>query len=117
VRDDLDGVAQIIARALLFDHVAVGLARRDVVIERHVDVEKPLVVSEVEVDLAAVFEDVHLAVLVGVHGPRVDVEVRIDLYRRDVEAGVREQSSGTRRCDALAESGHHTAGNENEFVP
>ena len=38
-----------------------------------------LVVTEVEVGLGAVVGDEHLAVLIGAHGPRVDIEVGIEL--------------------------------------
>ena len=39
----------------------------------------PFVVAQVQVDLAAVVEDVHLPVLVGGEGAGVDVDVRVDL--------------------------------------
>ncbi len=81
----------------------------------HVDPEEPFVVPQVEVDLPAVFEDVHLAVLVGVHRPRVHVEVRVDLHRGHVEARVREQSPGGGGGDPLPQPGHHPAGDEDEL--
>ena len=43
------------------------------------DVDEALVVPEVEVGLAAVVGDEHLAVLEGVHRARVDVDVRVEL--------------------------------------
>ena len=39
----------------------------------------PFVVAQVQVDLAAVVQDVHLPVLVGGEGAGVDVDVRVDL--------------------------------------
>jgi len=40
-------------------------------------------VAEIEVGLAAVVGDEHLAVLERVHRSRIDVEVRIELLHRD----------------------------------
>jgi hypothetical protein len=61
VRNDLDRLAEVVAPALLFNHVRVDLAGRDVVVAREGDVEVALVVAEVEIGFAAVVEDVDLA--------------------------------------------------------
>ena len=58
---------------------------------RQVLVDEPLVVAEVEVGLAAVVGDEHLAVLERVHRARVDVDVRIELLHRDPQAAELEQ--------------------------
>src|SRR5881396_732533 len=86
VRDHLDGTAEVIAAPLLLDHGEVDLPRRHVVVARHAARGEPLVVPEVEVGLAAVVGDEHLAVLVGTHRPRVHVDVRVHLLQRDPEA-------------------------------
>lgn len=102
VRHHLHRLAKIVAPPLALDHVLVDLARRDVVVAREGDVEVPLVVAQVQVHLAAVREHEHLAVpaavqhlprmyvgvrarlLLGVHSPRVHIEVRVDLDRGHV---------------------------------
>jgi hypothetical protein len=97
---DLYGFAQVVALALALDDVLVDLARRDVVVASEGDVEVALVVAEIEVDFAAVGEDKNLAmpgcrlvlsiavclgrILLGIHSPRIDIEVRVDFDRRDV---------------------------------
>src|SRR3546814_2863803 len=63
VRDHLDGGAQVVAGALLADHVLVDLAGGDRVLARQPGVDEALVVAEVQVGLGAVVGDVHLAVL------------------------------------------------------
>ena len=83
VRDDLDGVAQVVAAPLLGDDAGVDLAGGDVRRARQVGVEEPLVVPDVEVGLGAVVGDEHLAVLERVHRARVDVEVRVELLHGD----------------------------------
>ena len=73
-------------------------------IARQVHVEEPLVVPEVEVHLGAVVEDEHLPVLVRVHRARVDVQVRVDLDRADLQAFRLQQDSDGRGADPLSES-------------
>lgn len=61
VWDDLNGFTQIVALALAFDDVLVDLAGGDVVVACEGDVEVALVVTEIEVNFAAVGEDEHFA--------------------------------------------------------
>ena len=61
VWDDLDGFAEVVTLALAVDDVSVNFARCDIVISGEGDVEVALVVSEVEIDFAAVGEDEHFA--------------------------------------------------------
>ena len=51
-----------------------------------VDVDEALVVAQVEVGFGAVLGDKDLAMLIGGHGARVDVEVRIQLHGGDADA-------------------------------
>ena len=61
-------------------------------------VDEALVVAEVEVGLTAVVGDEDLAVLEGVHGARVDVDVRVELVHGDPQAPALEQPArATRR--------------------
>ena len=66
------------------------------------DVDEALVVPEVEVGLAAVVGDEHLAVLEGVHRARVDVDVRVELLHRDPEAPGLQQPPERGGGEALA---------------
>ena len=85
VRDDLNGRAEKLALALLAqDGVpdrAGGMAR----VAREVLVDEALVVADVEVGLGTVLGHEHLAVLERAHRARVDVQVRVELLRRDGE--------------------------------
>ena len=49
-------------------------------------VDEALVVAQVQVGLGAVVGDEDFAVLVGRHGARIDVDVRVELEHRDREA-------------------------------
>ena len=76
-------------------------------------VDEPLVVAEVEVGLAAVVGDEHLAVLERVHRARVDVDVRVELLQRDPQATELEQPAERRGGEALAERAGNPTGHEN----
>ena len=91
VGDDLDGLAQIGAPAFLGDDVAVDLPGGGVGAAGQVLVDEALVVAEVEVGLTTVVGDEDLAVLEGVHRPRVDVDVGVELDHGDPEAPALER--------------------------
>jgi hypothetical protein len=56
-------------------------------------VDEPLVVAEVEVGLAPVVGDEHLAVLERVHGAGVDVDVGVELLQGDAQSAGLEETS------------------------
>ena len=63
VRDDLDGLAQVFAVALVVEHGLVNLAAGQVVEPGQLGVGEPLVMAEVEIGLRAVVQHIDLAVL------------------------------------------------------
>ena len=103
VRDDLNGVAEVLAATLLGDHLRIHLSGRDIGRAGQVAVEEALVVADVEVGLGAVLGDEHFAVLERVHGARVDVEVGVELLHRHLQAARRQQLAEAGRRQALAE--------------
>src|SRR6185503_3589258 len=92
VRDDLHRAPEVVAAALLLDHLQVDLAGGPVVVARGDGVGEALVVPEIEIGLGAVVGDVDLAVLVGAHRARVDVDVGVELLQGDGVAVPFEQS-------------------------
>ena len=63
MRHDLHSLPEVVPTALRLDYAAVDLAGRDVMVSCQVNVEKPLVVAEVKIGLAAVVQDEDLAML------------------------------------------------------
>ena len=112
VRNDLDGRAEIVAAAFLGDDLLIDAPGGDVVGLRSGAAGEALIVTEVEIGLGAVVGDEHLAVLIGAHGPRVDIEIGIELAQADAIAARLEQRAERSRCQPLAERGDHAAGNE-----
>ena len=98
VRHDLHGAAEVVAAALAADHRVVDPAGGDVRRAARVGVGEALVVAEVEIGLGAVLGDEHLAVLVGRHRARVDVDVGVEL----LQATVRPRATSRRPIEAAA---------------
>ena len=86
VGNDLDGLAQVVAAALLVDDALIDAARGDVVGTGGLDVGEALVVPQVEVGFMAIDGDVALAVLIGVERTGVDVDVGVELLAGDAIA-------------------------------
>ena len=114
VGDHLHGAAEIVAVPLLREHARVHLARGDAVRAPRRHPGEALVMPEVEIGLGAVLGDVHLAVLIGTHGPRIDVEVGIELAQPDRIASRLQERADGRRGQSLAQGRHHAARNEDE---
>ncbi len=86
VRDDLNGRAQVITPALAAQHVFVYATGGEVVVLGHARANETLVMAQVEIGLGAVVGDEHLAVLKRAHGARIDVDIRVQLEHRDLQA-------------------------------
>ena len=77
VRDDLDGLAQVIAATLFFDDALVDAAGGDVVGLRGTHVQKTFVVAQIKVGFSAVFGHVALPVFIRVECAGIDIDVGI----------------------------------------
>ena len=112
VRDDLHGVAEVLAAALLGDDRRIHLAGGHIGRTGQVAVQEALVVTDVEVGFGAVLGDEHLTVLERVHGAGVDVEVGIELLHRHLQAARGEQLTEAGSGQTLAQRGDHATGDE-----
>ncbi len=77
VRDDLHGLAEVLAATLFLEHGVVDLAGREVVALGHLGAGEALVVAKVKVGLGAIFRDEHFAMLEGAHRAGVHVDVGV----------------------------------------
>ncbi len=110
--DDLHRLAEVVAAPLGGEHRLVDRPGGGVGVARQVLVDETLVVPEVEVGLAAVVGDEHLAVLERVHRPRVDVDVRVELLQRHAQTPLLEQAPERGRREALAQRAGNTTRHE-----
>ena len=77
--------AEVVTGSLLIDDSLIYLARRGIIEPAHRCIEEALVVPKIEVGLCAVVGDIDFAMLVGVHRPRIDVDVRVELHDGDAK--------------------------------
>ena len=112
MRNDLDGGAQIVAAPFLGDDLLINAAGCDVVLPVGGAAGEALIVTEVEVGLRPIVGDEHLAMLIGAHRPRIDIEIGIELAKADIIAPRLEQRAERCRSKTLAERGDHAAGDE-----
>ena len=113
VGDGLDRGAQIAALTFLPDHIRVDLAGGQVGIPVQILVDEALVVAQIQIRFRAVLGHVNLPVLIGAHGSRIRIDVRIQLLGRDPDAARLQQPPEGRCRNALAQAGYHAAGYEN----
>jgi hypothetical protein len=103
VRDHLHRVAQVLAAALLGDHLVVDLPRGHVRLAGQVAVEEALVVPHVQVGLGPVVGHEDLAVLERVHRSGIHVEVGVELLHHHPHPPGREQTPEAGGGEALAQ--------------
>ena len=115
VGDDLDRAPQVVAPALLGDDVEIDAPGGEVVLLAQGDGGVAFVMAQVQVGFGAVFGDEHLAVLEGVHGAGVHVDVRVQLLEGDPEAPGLQQRPDGRGRHPFAQGGQHPAGNKDDF--
>ena len=115
VRDDLHGLAEELTATLLGDDGGVHLAGGDVRVLGEAPVEETLIVPQVEVGLGAVIGDEDLTVLKGVHGARIDVEIRIQLLHGHGQPAGHEQLSQAGGGEALTERRDDTPRDKDEL--
>ena len=112
VGDHLHRLAEEVSTAFPLDHVLIDAPGGDVAIARGLDIEEALIVAQVEVRLVAVIGDKALAVLVGIEGSGVDIDIGIKLLDRALQTATDQKSSERGGDDALTEGGDHPAGDE-----
>ena len=112
MRDHLDRGPEILAPPFALDDGLVDLSAGHIRPGRKRGPGEPLVVADIEVGFRPVVGDEDLAVLVGAHGPRIHIEIRVELQESDRVALRLQQPADRRGGDPLAERGDHPAGDE-----
>ena len=112
MRNDLYRRAEVVTVTLLIQDGCIDLSRCDVRPLRQIDINEALVVTEIEIRLRTIVSDEHLTVLIGAHRAGINIDVRIELLNRHLDAAVLEQSSERSRCNSLAEGRNHAARDE-----
>mmetsp|Transcript_33713 Transcript_33713/g.100481 ORF Transcript_33713/g.100481 Transcript_33713/m.100481 type:complete len:350 (-) Transcript_33713:100-1149(-) len=116
VRDDLHRLPQIFADPFPLDDLPVDLSRAQIGFPRQAHPQEALVVPQIQIGLAPVVQHEYLPVLERTHGPRVDVQVRVDLEGRDSQSHGAEEHADGRGGDALSDSREHAAGDDDDLT-
>ncbi len=103
VRDHLHRRAEVVPAPLPLEDRLVDLAGGDVVGLGRRDAGEALVMAKVEVGLGPVVGDEDLAVLIGAHRPRIDVQIGVEFTQSDLEAPRLQKSAESRGGEAFAE--------------
>ena len=115
VGNDLDGLAEVVAAALLGEDGFVNTAGSPVIVASKLGVGEALVVAKVEVCLRTVFGNENFAMLVGAHGAGIDIQIRIAFLNGDLETTTFKETTDRGSCNALTKRGNNTAGNKDIF--
>ncbi|MCY1228559.1 hypothetical protein D9M72_408820 [compost metagenome] len=102
MRNDLDGVAKVLAPAFLGDNRGVDLAGCDVGRAFEVFIEEALVVADIQVSLGTVVSHEDFAVLEGVHRARIHIQVGIELLHSYRQTACPQQVAEARSRQSLA---------------
>jgi hypothetical protein len=93
MRDYLYRATEEVPSPFRGNYRAVDLAGRNTGCRSQLDVDEPLVVAQIQVSLSTVLGDKDLAVLVGGHGPGVDVQVGVQLLDSDGDVATLKYSA------------------------
>ena len=109
MRDNLNRTAAEIPVAFLLKHGPVNLSGSHVGVFIQAFIDKPFIVSQIQVRLRPVVGDKNLSMLDRVHGARIDVDIGIKfLHGHLISAGFQKPAQRSGR-DTLAKAGHHSA--------
>ena len=105
----LYGLSQVFSPALLFQHIPVYLSRGQIGKLVQILVDKAFVMSQIQVRLRAVLRHEHLSMLIGTHGTRIDIDIRIQLLRRDLKPSCLQESTQRSRRDSFSQPRYYAA--------
>ena len=93
MRNDLNGLPEIIAAAFVGEDCLVDLAAGEIVLTGQDTLGEALIMTEIEVGLRTISQNIDLSVLERIHRSRIDIEVGIELLKRHPQASALQKSS------------------------
>ena len=85
MRNYLHGASQIIPVSLFIQHIPVHLTCRQIAELVEILIDKTLVMTQIQIGLCSVLRYKNFPMLIRTHGARVDIDVRIQLLRRNFQ--------------------------------
>ena len=89
--NDLDGGAKVVAAPFFLEDGLVNLSRCKIIKTAEFPGGEAFVVPQIQIGLRTIIQDVDFAMLVGAHGSRIDVDIRIQLLHSDGESAPFQQ--------------------------
>ena len=84
--DYLDSPPEVLALSLLVDDRIVHPSGGKVASPGHGGMGEPFIVPEIQVGFCSILGDEDLTVLIGAHGPRINVDIRIHFLKCNCQA-------------------------------
>src|SRR3989344_6263894 len=116
VRNSLHAPAAVAKIALTLNNILIHHARGDVVLLAEILPQKSLIIAHVLIGFKSASENKYFPMLGGIHGPRINIEIRIDFHEIDIEPLRLKDLPNRRSRDALSNSGHHASDDKYVFV-
>ncbi len=113
--NDLNGLTQILTTTLFVDHRIIDAPRGVVAFLAQAYRRITLVVAQIKVGFGPVVGNVNLAVLKGIHGAGINVDVRIQLLESNTQTPAFQQRANRSGSQSLAQRGENSAGDENKL--
>ncbi len=115
MRNYLNSLSQVLATTFFFNNRLVNLTGGEIIALAHFCAGEALVMTKIQIGFGTVVGDKHLAMLERRHGAGIDVDIGIELEMGDLDAARFENRPQAGGSDALAQTGHDTARDENVF--
>ena len=103
MRHDLDGSAKIISTAFLGNDGVINSARRIVIVLGQRQRRVAFIVTEIQVRFGAVIGHIDFAMLIGIHRPGIDINIRIQLQEGDLQPSTFHEVADRGRGQSLSQ--------------
>ena len=100
--NDLNGGSQIISPPFFLQDFTVNFTRRHIGILIEADINKALIVSQIQVCFRSIIGHINFSVLIRAHGPWIDIDIRVKFLNSDLETTILEQPAQTGCYNPLA---------------
>ena len=113
VRNDLHGLPEVFPTTFFVDHTLVNATRCDVVGLGCLDIQKTLVMPEVQIGFRPIHRDVAFTMLIGVERARIHIDVGIEFLDGHAIASSLQEFGKRSTYNALAQAAAHTSRDKN----
>ena len=114
MRDNLYGRSAIVPSPFMIQNGKVYFSGRVAIEFMQSNIGEPFVMAEIEVGFSAVLRYKNFSMLIGVHRPRIDIQIRIKLLIDNRKPSAFQQKSDRCGGNAFPKGRNNPAGNKNK---